>query len=722
MTKKRTIALLTAVSITFSPASSVLANAETIPSEEKQYVIVTEDKEVYDEISEEVMENIAVDSSVLEEKQIIVAELTESEATALDAEKNVLVEEDIILSGSTGDSFTEEDDTEEEELTVEEAKRRKEEMKRKKREALEQMEEGEETGNKEETECEWNIQAVNAEDTAEETVSRKVKTAVLDSGVDYVTGINLAGYVNFIEGEEELSPIFQDLTGHGTAIAGIISGNGETGIKGINPNAELYSVKVLDGENKAPLSRIIEGIYWCIEQNMNIINMSFGTPVYSKALEQAVKDAYDAGLLMVAAAGNDGEAVEYPAAFPEVMAVAATNPEANISEFSNTGEELDVAAPGEKVRVAAFFDGNQVTHGTSIAAPHVTGAASLLWEKDLTKSNDFIRQLINESAKAIEGTDECGLLDVGYAEQMYDAFAETYQEEGDVTGVTETEIPENMVEAESFKEVNTDEAYVEGRWKGSDHQAAVTTGSSGLGFSTAAINVIKQGAVYPDQNASWQKGEYHPWWHGRWKTTKNTVTDKTVLIDGVKVKKIWDVNYTAVLEMVTEIALEGGNLGSGITYDFFEGMDVDTYEEVKRDLNALKNKYVKILSSNTKTNRMYFLFGCAIHSITDAFAHSTTDSNGVKIKHTGDSKSADEINYFKGRYKMAVYTTENVLKELKGGYIADGEDVYRAIKRKCQEGSVGFKMIKIKPYISANGYQYNNDFFNKLNIDNPNLE
>ena len=710
MTKKRTIALLTAVSITFSPAASVLANAEAIPSEEKQYVIVTEDKEIYDEISEEVMENIAADSSVLEENRIIVAELTESEAVALDAEKNVLVEEDIILSGSTGDSFTEEDDTEEEELTVEEAKRRKEEMKRKKREALEQMEEEEETGNKEETECEWNIQAVNAEDTAEEAVSRKVKTAVLDSGVDYVTGINLAGYVNFIEGEEELSPIFQDLTGHGTAIAGIISGNGETGIKGINPNAELYSVKVLDGENKAPLSRIIEGIYWCIEQDMNIINMSFGTPVYSKALEQAVKDAYDAGLLMVAAAGNDGEAVEYPAAFPEVMAVAATNPEADISEFSNTGEELDVAAPGEKVRVAAFFDGNQVTHGTSIAAPHVTGAASLLWEKDLTKSNEFIRQLINESAKAIEGTDECGLLDVGYAEQMYDAFAETYQEEGDVTG---TEIPENVEKAESFEEVNTDKAYVEGRWGGTNHQAAVTTGSSGLGFSTAVINIIKQGAVYPDQNKAWKGGHEHPWWHGRWKTHEKTVKLK----DHSRLN--WDVNYVAVLEMVTEIALEGGEIGSYMTYDWFNGMDIDTYKEVKGDLNALKNKYGTILSSNTKANRKYFLFGCAIHSITDAFAHSTTDSNGYKITHTNDSKSADEINYYKGRYKMAVYSTVNILKELKGGYVADGDDVYRAIKKKYQEGSAGFKMIKIKPYLDANGYNYNDNFLIQLNINDP---
>lgn len=683
-----------------------MANVETPELEEKQYIIVTEDKEVYKEISKEVMEGITNEASMLEENQIIVAELTEKEAAALDKEKDVFVEEDIILSGSTVEDSIEE-------LTLEEAKKRKQEIKQKKREALEKLEEETEIKNEEEPEYEWNIQAVNADDAAEEAAVRKVKVAVLDSGVDYVTGINLAGYVNFIEGEEELSPIFQDLTGHGTGIASIISGNGETGIYGVNPNAELYSVKVLDSENKAPLSRIIQGIYWCIEQDMDIINMSFGTSVYSKALEQAVKDAYDAGLLMVGAAGNDGETIEYPAAFQEVMAVAATDPKAEISEFSNTGDELEIAAPGEKIRVASFFDGNQVTHGTSIAVPHVTGAASLLWEKDLTKSNEFIRQLMTESAKEIEGTDECGLLDVGYAEQMYDVFAENFDEE---KGVQEAELPENTEISESFEDVNTDETYVEGRWSGTNHQAAVTTGSSGLGFSSTAINIIKQGAVYPDTDASgWKGGQFHPWWHGRWQTHKdNTVKNKN------HSRLNWDVNYAAVLEMVTEIALEGGEIGSYMTYDWFVGMDVDTYKEVKHDINALKNKYGTILSSNTKANRTYFLFGCAIHSITDAFAHSTTDSNGYKIKHTNDSKSADNISYYAGRYKMAVYTTGNILKELKGGYIADGDDVFRAIKKKCQENNASFKMIKIKPYINANGYNYNeqNDaYLRQLNIN-----
>lgn len=161
--------------------------------------------------------------------------------------------------------------------------------------------------------------------------------------------------------------------------------------------------------------------------------------------------------------------------------------------------------------------------------------------------------------------------------------------------------------AESFEEVNTDEAYVEGRWSGTDHKKAVDTGSSGWGFSTAVINIIKQGAVYPDQNANWSRGHKYPWWHGRWHTTDETVkkADNHSKLD-------WDVNYVAVIEMVSEIALEGGEIRSYMTYDWFRGM-LDTYKELKRDLNALKNEYKTILSSNTKANRMYFLFGCAIH-------------------------------------------------------------------------------------------------------------
>lgn len=303
--------------------------------EKKQYVIVMEEQSAYDKVCEEVKENVSVETPILSENNVIVAELTESEANEI-RDDAIVLEEDFLLTASTAE--TEEDAGKE--LTKDEIYRIKKErhdqrMKAKNAESSQ--------------EYEWNLQAINLDDSAvEEQVKEKVKIAVLDSGVDCVSGINVVGDVNLVEEESDLPDMFQDMTGHGTGIAAIISGNGETGIYGINPKAAVYSVRVLDKENKAPLSRIIRGIYWCIENDMDIINMSFGTPVYSAALEQAVKDAHHANILMIGAAGNNGEAVEYPAAFDEVMAVAATNANAEISDFCSTGEELDVAAPGEK--------------------------------------------------------------------------------------------------------------------------------------------------------------------------------------------------------------------------------------------------------------------------------------------------------------------------------------------------------------------------------------
>ena len=469
--------------------------------ETKQYVIIAETNEAYEAAVEEAGDNVTEDTSLLLENNVMVAELTEKEAAALEAD-DILVEEDIVLTASTaGEEMTE--------LPVEEARKRKEEIKRKKAERYQKMAEEArsqaEAGNQEEAEPEWNLQAIGAEDL--ENGDTKVKVAVLDSGVDYVEGIELDGYVNLVEEEDYVVPAYQDLTGHGTGIAGIIAGDGTDGFYGVNPNAGLYSVKVLGEENTAPLSRIIRGIYWCMENDMDIINMSFGTSVYSRALEQAVTDAYEAGLLMVGAAGNNGSSVEYPAAFPEVMAVAATGTDAQLSDFSNAGDELDIAAPGEKIRVASFFGGSTVTHGTSIAVPHVTGVASLLWEKDRTKSNEFIRQLISSSAKAIEGTDDCGLLDAQYALDCYGAFAESFDE---TKNLLREELPENTDEPEVFDEVDTDEAYVEGLWRGSDHKAAVDT-YAGSYLTASAIAVVKLGAVFPDKDGrSWKGAKKNP--------------------------------------------------------------------------------------------------------------------------------------------------------------------------------------------------------------------
>ncbi|NBI87621.1 hypothetical protein D3Z47_16010 [Lachnospiraceae bacterium] len=657
---------------------SVNAQEELV---KRQYIIIADTNDAYDEISKNIDNSVVVDNPGLLNNNVIVAELTEKEVVTLEND-NILVEEDIILTASTEgtDSYTGVYDTRD-------IWQEKEDIKRRRQEMLDQVKD--ESSMETESEYKWNLKAINADKINLELLSnQKIKVAVLDSGVDIVEGINLAGNVNFVDEDEEISPIFCDLTGHGTAIAGIISGNGETGVYGVAPNAELYSVKVLDSENTAPLSRIIEGIYWCIENKINIINMSFGTSIYSKALEHAIEDAYMANILMVGAAGNGGGSVEYPAAFDEVMAVASVNPAAEISDFCNTGKELDVAAPGEKIHTASFFDGSIVTHGTSVAVPHVAGAAALLWGKDTTKSNEFIRQLINYSAKDIDGMDECGLLDVDYAMKSYDVFADNFNGESLEQG---SFISENTTEPEDFTYVEEDDAYVEGRWSGGKHIEAINSNRAGL--SVEAIELVKKGAVYPDQSdTGWNKSEKNPWFHGRWAKGDNTT----------------EVNYAAAFEMVTEVAVQGMSLlsDSSYTHNNIMGMDSATFKAIKDLIKPLNGKYDTILApyANTKANRKYFLYGCGLHLMTDLFAHSTTNLSGNYLGHNYfyDDRT-DDFEFHPKRYKVAVRGVQYGIQNLLNEEFSDGEVIFKAVKDLFTE-TTEYKVINLKKYVNANGY------------------
>lgn len=607
------------------------------------------------------------------------ADLTEIEADSI-RDEQLLVEEDIVLTASmTAESVTED-------MT-------KDEIYRIKREYRDQRIKEKELS----SEYEWNLQAINLEtsDIKEKQNVGKVKVAVLDSGVDWVSGINVIGDVNFVEEESNLPDMFQDMTGHGTGIAAIISGNGENGIYGVNPNAEVYSVKVLDKENKASLSRIVRSIYWCIENDINIINMSFGTPVYSEVLEKAVKDAYDANILMIAAAGNNGKEVEYPAAFDEVMAVAATDANAQISDFSNMGEELDVAAPGEKVRTAGFFDGSVITHGTSIAVPHVTGVASLLWEKDLSKTHEFIRQLIRCSEKEINGEENCGLLDTEYALNIYDDFEKKFDEANlEVKG----SLPNNKEKPEYFEHVNGDENYVEGRWAGANHQEMV----GDIGLNANEIAIIKYGAIYPD--VAWPgKGKNSPW-HGRWQYLSNSNNDNYRLGTNI--------NYAAVVDVVTSIALKGGNTSTFTNYAKYKGMDSKLFEDLKSKINSLNNDVT--YQTYTNAQRKLFIYGCGIHVLTDVFAHSTTDENGTRINH---DMGADNINYRPNRYKAASSAASAALSSLSGGLSTDGYEFIAALEQTYTK-TTKYRLINVKKYIVENGYGgYNDAILNLANIN-----
>lgn len=672
-------------------ASMILTNTSAISvaaketEAEKQYVILAEN-DAYEIMGSELPED-AEKETLESDTSLVVATLTEKEARQIEKKENVIIEEDVLLKAS------EEDDKE---YSAEEKRKRRQEIKEKKKKSLE---EAEETEDSEKEKTEWNLQAISAENLdVSKDANGKIKVAVLDSGIDYVTGIDIAGSVNLVEEDEDILPIFQDMTGHGTGIASIIAANGENDIKGINPDVEVYSVKILDKENSATLSRVIRGIYWCIENNINIINMSFGTNVYSAALEQAVKDAYNAGILMIGAAGNEGESVEYPAAFEEVMAVVATDEEANISDFSNRGDELEIAAPGEKVKVSGFFDGTSVTHGTSIAVPHVVGVASLVWEKDLNKSSEFVRQLIEQSAKQIDNINECGLLDAENTLKNYEEFEKIFDEE---QGKASRRLEENQQAPERFEEISEDQAYVEGRWEGTDHKAAVDKGAAG--FTTEAITNIKKGIVYPDREASgWQNGKKHSRWHGKWE----------------EYTYHYEINYIAACEMVTNIATENGVIASDITYDDYWGLSKEVFDDLKVDIKGLKSKYSTLLTTDTPENRKYFLYGCGLHIITDAFAHSTTKGNGTLIGHVYDNGDPDDTSYHHRRYQTAVKVVEYALKSLQDDIYCDGEEVIKALKQIYTDEAT-YKMIKIKKYVNDNGYS--NAILSKVNIDTPKI-
>ncbi|PQP83691.1 hypothetical protein C0Q44_03100 [Paenibacillus sp. PCH8] len=240
------------------------------------------------------------------------------------------------------------------------------------------------------------------------TGDRVVKVAVFDTGAVDHQDLNIAGGVSF----DESSTSYTDDKGHGTHIAGTIAAidNG-IGVVGISPSTELYAVKVIDGTGNGYTSSVIQGIEWAINNNINIINMSFVSSQYSEALHEEILRAKEAGIIIVAAAGNSGlgeDTIKYPAKYPEVVAVGAVDYSYHRADFSSTGSELDLVAPGFGI-ISTTMDGAYgVSSGTSNAAAHVTGAASLLWSHNPSWTGEEVVQRIYETVTPLEDTHETG--------------------------------------------------------------------------------------------------------------------------------------------------------------------------------------------------------------------------------------------------------------------------------------------------------------------------
>ncbi len=224
----------------------------------------------------------------------------------------------------------------------------------------------------------WGVTRVGAIEAREYVNGPRPKIAIIDTGIDLDhpdLSANIKGAFNTIDP----SVSADDDHGHGSHVAGTIGAiDNKFGVVGVGPKIKLYAAKAIRSNGSGYLSDIIEGIDWAIENEVDVINMSLSTPANIPAFYEAVKKAYEAGVVVVGSAGNSRRNVFYPAAYPEVIAVSATDPNDGFAWFSNRGPQISVSAPGVYV-YSTDKDGGYISrNGTSMAVPHVAAAAALI--------------------------------------------------------------------------------------------------------------------------------------------------------------------------------------------------------------------------------------------------------------------------------------------------------------------------------------------------------
>ncbi len=249
----------------------------------------------------------------------------------------------------------------------------------------------------------WGIDRVDAELVHPSNKGTGVKVAILDSGIDLDhPDLAVAGDVTFIAGTTS----GDDDNGHGTAVAGIVGAlDNDIGVIGVAPEAALYAVKVLDQGGNGTMSIILSGIEWSADNNMQVINMSFGGILnMPSSIIAALDNAYNAGIVIVAGAGNSGDAsgegnnIWSPARYESVIAVGATDEQDGRYTSSSTGYTLELVAPGVNIYSTAIGGGYGYLTGTSASSPHAAGVAALLIASGVTNNVD-VRHRLRDSAE-----------------------------------------------------------------------------------------------------------------------------------------------------------------------------------------------------------------------------------------------------------------------------------------------------------------------------------
>jgi serine protease len=277
----------------------------------------------------------------------------------------------------------------------------------------------------------WHLNQVNMPAAWELSQGKGAIVAVIDTGVAYedykdrlgtyhqvedLKGIHFVRGYDFVNKDEHAN----DDHAHGTHVAGTIAQatNNGIGVAGMAYKASIMPLKVLSGQGFGKTGDIADAIRFAADNGAHVINMSLGGPLPSKIMREAIHYAHKKGVVVVAAAGNNGQRkVGYPAAYPHTIAVSATRYDKTLTWYSNYGAEIDVAAPGGDTRVDQNNDGYPdgvlqntigiqdptsegyfLFQGTSMASPHVAGAAALVMSQGVTDP-DKVEAILKSTAQ-----------------------------------------------------------------------------------------------------------------------------------------------------------------------------------------------------------------------------------------------------------------------------------------------------------------------------------
>jgi len=275
----------------------------------------------------------------------------------------------------------------------------------------------------------WGLDKTSAAQAWEITMGHPdVVIAVMDTGLDtqHSKVINrvLDGFSPLLD-EDEVPIPYHDDHGRGTHIAAIAAGGGLERMRGIAPETSFIGIKTHDSQARHYRADLIGGLVWLghwADENPDkriIALMDGGWRFESPFLEKAVKFAQERGILLVTGSGDMGsEEKFFPAAFPGVLTVAAIDPQGRLTDFSNFGQWVDLAAPGKDVFSAVTGGGYGYWDGTAVAAAYAAGVAALLWSEKMDLSPQEIKEILKETSNVdpeLEGKIIGGILNAAKA-------------------------------------------------------------------------------------------------------------------------------------------------------------------------------------------------------------------------------------------------------------------------------------------------------------------